>query len=208
MDSDGRTTLLMVRHGQSTWNLEHRWQGQADPPLSDHGRVQAQAAAARVGAVDAIIASPQERALDTATIIAEQVGVGPVTVIDDLRERAAGTWSGLTTSEIEAQWPGWIDDGRRPEGWEANEVVLARTLGAIEAIVAEHGPSTVLVVCHGGVIVELEDHLQVRDGRVPNLHGRLVTASGTDLTAGDRLTLIPPELTTGGGTSGGAGTRL
>lgn len=195
------TSLMFVRHGQSTWNIEHRWQGQADPPLSDHGREQAFHAATSIGAIDAIITSPQIRALETATIMAELIGVGPVQVVDELRERHAGLWSGLTTDEIEQRWPGWIDSERRPHGWEEDAAVLPRALGAIEAIVDEYAGGTLLVVSHGGVIVTLEDHLEVRDGRVPNLHGRVIVVADDGLGAGQRLELIPPELTTGGGRS-------
>ncbi|MEM9892969.1 MAG: histidine phosphatase family protein [Actinomycetota bacterium] len=198
MDTDGQTTLLMIRHGQSTWNLEHRWQGQADPPLSDHGRRQALAASESIGTVDAIIASPQIRALETATIISEQIGVGPVQTLEDLRERAAGVWSGMTTTEIENAYPGWIESGQRPEGWETGDSVLARVLSAVDEIVAEFGPSTLLVVCHGGVIVEMESHLDVRVGRTPNLFGRVLHHRSGTLAPGDRLELIPPELSTGG----------
>lgn len=200
MSTGGPTALLMVRHGQSTWNLEHRWQGQADPPLSDHGRNQAFHAAARVGNVDAIISSPQIRAMETAAIMGEQIGVGPIQVVEDLRERNAGIWSGLTTNEIEATWPGWIDEGKRPEGWEPDDTVLNRVQEAIEEIVAEFAGATLLVVSHGGVIVSIEDHLQVRDGRIPNLHGRALDHHGPDdLRAGERLELLPPDMSTGGG---------
>ena len=63
--------LLLVRHGQSTWNALGRWQGQADPPLTDIGRRQAAEASAAIGAVDAIFSSTLERARVTAEIIAE-----------------------------------------------------------------------------------------------------------------------------------------
>lgn len=192
------TALLFVRHGQSTWNLEHRWQGQADPPLSDHGREQAIHAAANIGTVDVIVSSPQIRALETATIISEQIGVGPVQAHTELRERNAGIWSGLTTDEIESGWPGWIDSGRRPEGWEPDEDVLPRAIDVIDEISREFAGATLLVVSHGGVIVTLEDHLDVRDGRIPNLHGRVITTNGSALAAGERLELVPPELSTGG----------
>ena len=60
--------------------------------------------------------------------------------------------------------------------------------------------ATALIVCHGGVIVTIEDHLAVRDGRIPNLHGRVLQGSGGGgLVAGERLALIPTELSTGGG---------
>ena len=199
MNTDGQTALLLIRHGQSTWNLEHRWQGQADPPLSDHGRHQAFVAASRLGAVDVIVSSPQVRALETAAIISEQIGVGPVQSVDGLRERDIGIWSGLTTSEIEEGWPGWIDSAQRPDGWESDDDVLARVLDALGAVVEALSGGTLLVVCHGGVIVTIEDHLTVRDGRIPNLHGRVLQASnGGDLAAGERLALVPPELSTGG----------
>jgi len=100
------TRMLLARHGQSEWNALGRWQGQADPPLSELGRQQARAAADRLGTVDAIVSSDLERALATAAIIAEVLGVGPVLVEPRLRERSAGEWSGLTRDEIEADWPG------------------------------------------------------------------------------------------------------
>ncbi len=197
------TELLVIRHGQSTWNQEKRWQGQADPPLSDFGRHQAQIAAQAVGQVDVIVSSPQIRAAETATIIAERVGVGPVQLVDGLQERNAGEWSGLTRDEIDGRWPGWVESERRPEGWEGDDDVLARTLAALEQVVEGFSQGTILVVCHGGVIINLERHLGVSDGRIPNLHGRAVNHHNRpeglgELIAGDRLALIPDELRTGG----------
>ena len=199
MTNEGeRTTLLLVRHGQSTWNSERRWQGQADPPLSDHGREQAVIASRHLGNVDMIISSPQIRALETAAIISTQLGVGPVQVVEDLRERSAGVWSGLTTSEIHQRWPNWIDSERRPEGWEYDEPLLSRTLAALEMIIAAYAGADLLLVSHGGLILALEQHLGLDDGRIPNLHGRLMHHVGGQLVAGERLELIPPESSTGG----------
>src|SRR4249919_1885580 len=98
-----KTRVLLARHGQSEWNSAGRWQGQADPPLSALGRKQAIHAAERIGAVDAIIASDLQRAAETAFIIAEAIGVGPVITEPQLRERNVGEWSGLTRDEIEAE---------------------------------------------------------------------------------------------------------
>src|SRR5689334_12745091 len=130
--------LLLVRHGESEWNADGRWQGQADPPLSDLGRRQARNAAAHVGAVDAIVASPLERARVTAETISEALGVGPVLVEPDLMERHAGEWQGLTRAQIEEQYPGYLDshgpDRLRPPGWEHEPELLARVLGVIERI--------------------------------------------------------------------------
>ena len=105
------TRVLLARHGQSTWNAEGRWQGQADPPLSELGREQAHLAAAHVGAVDLIASSPQQRALETATIISSTIGVGPVVVVEQLRERSAGPWSGLTRIDIDNQYCRWLRTG-------------------------------------------------------------------------------------------------
>ena len=76
--SSGITRLLALRHGESEWNALGRWQGQADPPLTDLGRLQAFHAARNLGVVDAIVASDLQRATDTARIISEALGVGPV----------------------------------------------------------------------------------------------------------------------------------
>ncbi|MFT7601662.1 MAG: broad specificity phosphatase PhoE [Acidimicrobiales bacterium] len=191
-------TLLLVRHGQSTWNAEGRWQGQADPPLSRLGRDQAHLAAQRIGAVDAIIASPQQRALETAMIVSTAIGVGPVLVADDLRERHAGPWSGLSRPDIDEQYPGYLDDGRRPDGYETDEPLLARTLAALDEIAADNPRATVMVATHGGVIHNLEQHLGLTLGRVPNLSGRIVHRIDDQWRAGEQLTLLDADLLSGG----------
>jgi probable phosphoglycerate mutase len=192
------TQLLVVRHGQSTWNVEGRWQGQADPPLSDFGRQQAFAASQAVGQVDAIVSSPQIRAAQTATIISEQIGVGPVQLVDGLQERNAGEWSGLTREDIDARWPGWVVEGRRPDSYEDTGPFVERIFSALNQVVTTFEGGTVLVVCHGGVIIEMERELGVNESRIPNLHGRVVTAREGGLVGGERLALLPDELRTGG----------
>src|SRR5207302_10768657 len=112
------TRLLLVRHGESEWNAVGRWQGWADPPLSELGQRQAAVAARAVGAVDAIVSSDLQRASQTAAIIAGELGIGPVVVDVALRERAAGTSTGLTRDEIDEQFPGSLANGERPDGYE------------------------------------------------------------------------------------------
>lgn len=191
--------LLLVRHGQSEWNADGRWQGQADPPLSDLGRLQARAAGATIGAVDAIVASPLERAHLTAMAISESVGVGPVLVVDDLMERHAGEWQGLTRAQIDAQYPGYLEDRgehrRRPPGWEDDDVLLERVLRAIATILTElDGADDVVAVTHGGVIYALERHLGADFQRIPNLGARFVTVDATGRMAlGERLLLVDPD---------------
>src|SRR3954454_13156119 len=93
--------LLLVRHGESEWNAVGRWQGWADPPLSELGVRQAKVAAQVVGSVDPRLAPDLRRASQTAELTAAEVGIGPVVVDAALRERRAGAWEGLTRHEIE-----------------------------------------------------------------------------------------------------------
>lgn len=191
-------TLLLVRHGQSTWNAEGRWQGQADPPLSALGRDQAFSASGRIGTVDAIVSSTQQRALETALIIAEAIGVGPVLTEEGLVERNAGPWSGLTRNEIEERYPNFLKEDRRPEGYETDESLLTRNLEALERISEDHAGTVVLVATHGGVIHNLEAHLGLEIGRVPNLSGRIIERRDGSWTAAEQLTLLDEEFLTGG----------
>lgn len=194
------TRILLVRHGQSEWNAVGRWQGQADPPLSDVGRQQARSAADSLGALDAVYASDLQRATETAAIIAGALGIGPVIVDPDLRERDAGEWSGLTRPEIEERYPGYLDrspgfgpsEQRRPPGWEPDDSVRERALRALHRIGAEVGGAEVLAVTHGGLIYVVEHHLG-HEGPIPRLAngaGRWVEVDGDRMTLGDRVLLV------------------
>ena len=187
------TRLLLARHGQSEWNAVGRWQGHADPALSETGERQAVAAAEAIGMVDAIVASDLERARRTAEIIADVLGVGPVEVEPLFKERDVGEWSGLTRAEIEERWPGYLDDRRRPDGWESDEAVLDRALEAIAGVALRHPGSDVLVVTHGGLIYAVERHLGLDHQPIANLGARWVELVGERLVAGERLTLVDPH---------------
>jgi probable phosphoglycerate mutase len=188
--------LLLARHGQSEWNAVGRWQGQADPPLSELGRRQAGLAAARLGSVDAIVTSDLERARYTATIISELLGEGPVLVDAGLRERDAGEWSGLTKAQIERDWPGYLGDRRRPPAFEPEEAFLERVLEAVRRVGEQVGGGDVLVLTHGGVIYAIERHLGADFERIPNLGARWLVDHGDRLELGERLVLVDPETTT------------
>ena len=187
--------VLIARHGQSEWNALGKWQGQADPPLSDLGRAQARGAALQMGMFDAIIASDLDRALTTAMIIAEGIGVGPVMVEPALRERCAGEYQGLTRDEIDERFPGNLEAGVWPPGWEDDESVRARVDGALDRIVAEIGTGEVLVVSHGGVIYALESRLGAAHERIANLGGRWFHHDGHRWTLGERVQLSPDDVT-------------
>lgn len=181
----------MLRHGQSTWNADGRWQGRADPPLSDLGTRQAKAAALALGQFDAVVASSLERARHTADVIAHELGIGPVATDPDLMERCAGEWEGSTKAEIEQRWPGWLAAGRTPEGWEPDEVVVeraSRAIGRIAAGVGDEG--TALVISHGGVIRSLMAALGRDDVRYSNLDGQWFEIAPGHFRAGDLVQVL------------------
>ena len=170
------TRVLLVRHGQSTWNADGRWQGQEDPPLSELGEAQAREAAGRLDRVDAVWASDLVRARRTAEVIAAARAL-PVRFDARLRERHGGPWQGLTRAEIEADWPGHLTDGRRPDGYEGDDEVSARVLAALGELADAHPDARVLVVTHGGVVRTVERCLldTMREpgaDLIPNLGGR------------------------------------
>lgn len=172
------TRILLVRHGQSEWNADGRWQGQADPALTSQGVRQAEAAASSLGSVDAIVASTLERAQHTANVIANRLGIEPVIALAELMERHAGEWQGLTRSEIEDLYPGYLGEGRRPSGWEPDDELVERVLVGLDAIASVVGPDAdVVAVTHGGVIMALSDHLGGHRGRIANLGARWVERS-------------------------------
>lgn len=208
------TRVLLIRHGQSEWNLTGRWQGQSDPPLTDLGRSQARSASRSLGQVDAIWASDLQRAAETATIISGELGVGPVVLDAGVRERDVGEWAGLTRSEIDVQFPGYLPPldakdargttVRRPPSWEPDESVIRRVTGVLQRIRIEVGPGEVLVVGHAGILYAVERALGGHGDRLGNLEGRWFELVGskanwpepTDLTElarlGERITLLEP----------------
>ena len=182
--------LLLARHGESEWNAEGRWQGRADPPLSARGRQQAELAARTLGVVDAIVSSTLQRAFQTASIISEGLGIGPVAVEPDLQERDAGEWQGLTRVDIEAAWPGYLASHRRPPGYELDGPLIARARAAVERVCCSVPGDEVLLVTHGGVINALEKSFGLEWQRVPNLGGRWFVWHNGDFHIGDRVELI------------------
>ena len=150
------TTILLARHGETDWNRDYRWQGHSDPPLNERGREQARVLAARLAGtpLDAVYASDLRRALETAEIVAAELGL-PVTLVPALREINAGSWEGLTAEEIERREPElyarWVATG--DPGWQHGETHAAlaeRVYQAVFAIADRHRGGRVLVVCHGG----------------------------------------------------------
>lgn len=202
------TAMLLVRHGESIWNADGRWQGQADPALTDRGREQAAAAAAALGHVDAIVTSDLVRAAETGAIIARVLGVDHLATEPRLRERDAGSLSGLTRPDIYVQFPGLLPDDpagfvpdtdgepRWPADWESDAALWARVEVALVAIARLVPDGDVVVVTHGGVMYAVERHLgSPGRGRLSNLDAVAVTSTATGLVLGDRVSLVDPAIT-------------
>ena len=188
--------LLIIRHGQSEWNALGRWQGQADPPLTEVGENQAKKATNKLGLFDSIVASPLQRAKNTASIISEITGVGPVTTEVGLIERDAGPWQGLTRIEIEKGWPGFLDSGQRPDGYEPNPDLLLRIFAVLRKISKSSRISdSILIVSHAGIVHALENLHDQPSLKVPNLGGRWVEFVDDELTMGKRVSLITEDPT-------------
>lgn len=143
------TRILLVRHGETDWNAEQRWQGQTDTPLNERGRDQALQLAEEMAGerVDAVYSSDLVRAHETARIVAGRLGLD-VTVVPGLRERQFGSWEGMRDEEVEHRFPGL---GSAPDA-EPREDMAGRVWESIEAIARTHPGQTVLVVAHGGPI--------------------------------------------------------
>ncbi len=151
------TELLLVRHGETDWNRDRRFQGHADPPLNEMGREQAHALAAELAGerIELVYTSDLCRARETAEIVAASLGADLV-ALRDLREIDVGEWEGLTWPEIEERYPegarAWHEQGF---GWEAGETydeLGERVVAALRRIAADHPEQRVLVVGHGGTI--------------------------------------------------------
>ncbi len=188
--------LVMLRHGQTDFNLGSRMQGQLDTELSELGRAQAVAAAEALGKLQPllIVSSDLRRAYDTAVKLGERTG-RRVRVDDRIRETHLGEWQGLTHTQIDIDTPGarltWREDATwAPHGGESRVDVAARSLPLVAELVAgdpEWGHPNqpdrpVVLVAHGGLIAALSAALL----RLPVAHwpalGGLGNASWVQLS--------------------------
>jgi len=173
----------------------------ADPPLSPRGRRQAAEAGGllRSDRFSAIVSSDLRRAMATAAIVAAICGLDSDCAIDpDLREYDVGAWSGLTRAEIEAEWPGAVDDWRQGRlaatpGGERRDTFIARITAAIGRVAATRPGETVLVITHGGVIGALAHSLGAPPNRVAHLAGRWFDDGPDGLRAGTEVVLLAPD---------------
>ncbi|HET9740269.1 MAG TPA: histidine phosphatase family protein [Solirubrobacteraceae bacterium] len=178
--------LILVRHGESTWNAEERLQGQLDPPLSERGREQARALTATLNGLpdERVISSDLARARETA----ELLGLRPARFDPRWREIDVGAWAGRTAAEIDAEGDeltNWRGGPRRAPDGEPWDAFHARVSGAIDELLADGGPW--VVICHGGCIRVAAAHLtgadHLRLGSPPN-------ASTTVFETGSQVRLL------------------
>ena len=185
--------ILLVRHGQSEWNAVGRWQGWADPPLSDLGRRQSRLAGKGLHGIDVVVSSDLQRAVDTAALMAEPLGLPVAAVEARLRERDVGDWTGLTRAEIDRRWPEALAAMTDPPGGESVTTLQTRVVAAVSDLALSYPGAVVLAVSHGGVIRSLERHLGVDPDPLPNLGGRWLDVSSATTTVGPRVLLVDPD---------------
>ena len=149
---------MLARHGETVFNVEGRWQGQSDSPLTDRGRAQARELARALAEepIAAIYTSDLGRAANTAREIA---AIHAIQAISDtrLREIHTGEWTGKGRAEIETHWPGglraWATDpsGYCMPGGESIHAAQERALAFFVERMPEHVGQTVAIVSHGAI---------------------------------------------------------
>ena len=157
------TTLFLIRHGETEWNLKGIHQGHLDSPLTHKGENQARLLGMRLARegmqFDTIYTSDLGRAMQSATNICKETGQEPlITREPRLRERALGLLEGLTYAEIEEKFPDDYashisgDADYRPEGGESWRDIQERTVCALNDLASSNIGAKILCVTHGGMI--------------------------------------------------------
>ncbi len=156
------TTLILIRHGETEWNIQGRWQGFDNSPLTDNGRKQAGiiAESLRNEPFDTLYSSDLGRAMETAGYISKVTGKR---IVPDprLRERALGAFQGLTSDQIRQQYPGEYHDFIKsdpdyaPPAAESTRQRYLRNVECFNELAERHLGETIIIVCHGGVIDSL-----------------------------------------------------
>ncbi len=151
--------ILLIRHGQTDWNAERRWQGHLEVPLNEEGRQQAEALANYLGdhPITAVYSSDLSRAQQTAEPLAKRLNLA---IVSDTRWRELnlGVFQGLTANEIKAKYS---DESRRmreeyldfvvPQG-ESRRAMMERAYQAFSEIAAQEAGPEIVVISHGGTI--------------------------------------------------------
>jgi 2,3-bisphosphoglycerate-dependent phosphoglycerate mutase len=158
-DNGAMTELVLIRHGETDWNRQLRFQGQVDVPLNATGHEQARRVAERLAgeSFDHLYASDLIRTQQTAQPSVERLGLKGISDAA-LREQNFGSVDGMRTEDIQTghpeAWARWVQfrEDFSFEGGESVRQFHARVMGAVRRLVAAHTGQTLLVVTHGGVL--------------------------------------------------------
>jgi len=169
------TKIVLVRHGETKWNVERRIQGQGDSPLTEAGIEQARAIGKRLARerFDRLVASDLGRAMQTAREIGVLTRHEP-TPDARFRERHFGAGEGLTYAQIDERFPGAfsrvreVDPDFRIPGGESRREFHERVVRGLEALAHEHRGQSLVVVTHGGVLATLYRHVHGIELSVPH----------------------------------------
>ena len=153
------TVLTLVRHGETSANLDGVWHGSTDTPLTERGRRQAERVAEflakRHPDATVVYSSPLERARDTATLISERIAI-PLVIDPGLAEYHLGSWEGISYADLHQKHKFWEqikkDADFAPHGGESPRVVVERFTGALRRIAGDNAGQRVIVVAHGGAL--------------------------------------------------------
>lgn len=167
--------LVLVRHGQTDWNLQRRFQGQEDIPLNDTGREQAEEAAQNLEdfaglareeisgfSWDAVVTSPLSRAYETGSIIAKRLGLEVEGTYEGMQERSFGSAEGVQVTP-----DNWQNIEEIFEGIEPLENLRKRGIAALNTALEEHAGQNLIVVAHGMWISQVLTELTGEEVPIP-----------------------------------------
>jgi broad specificity phosphatase PhoE len=169
--------LILLRHGETEWNLTGRMQGLSDTRLTQAGLDQAHEAVAKMPTFAQIWTSPLQRARITAQIIADAQR-SKYAVDGRLIERSWGEWEGMLPEEVDQLWPGWRAEGRKPPGYESDKSVFTRFQAWLADIPVVGSSDPVAAVTHGGFMSAIVRVLGGADTGYKNLEGVWLAADG------------------------------
>lgn len=137
--------------------------------------------------------STLDRAATTATLIGQQNGFAEESIYrcQDLVERNAGEWSGLTRADIERSYPGYLAEKKYPPGYEYDDSLIVRVRRGLLEIIENVPGDRILVVAHGGIVYCLEASCGLAFQHLSNLGSRWLSVSETgEITLGERVRLL------------------
>ncbi|NQY94825.1 MAG: histidine phosphatase family protein [Campylobacteraceae bacterium] len=154
--SEHLSNIFLIRHGETTWNLENRWQGSKNSDLTPLGITQVEKTKVNLSniKIDYAYVSPSKRAQDSMKILLSHTNIKAI-VLNDLREITLGSWEGKTHKEVKKINPQQLDNfWHKPELFymknaETYEVLQHRVIKTLEDVFAKHKGCNILIVSHG-----------------------------------------------------------